>query len=162
MRTQASAFPIRKLSAEPITLIAPSDSVAQNEYSKSVGVPVGGSGFIHNIQIYGTVEGSGTPPNINNGLVIIFDRDPDALAGDTDLSVDAWRSVVALWYSDGAIPVTPANGTVNYTDFSGSVPIPFHEVDRLWFVYYNYSDAINDDPGDGEKLEFNAWIERVS
>src|SRR3990167_1505588 len=129
--------------------------VSQNDYSKSVGVALGGtySGAITQVSLYATELGTGAV-RANTGYLLIFDADPAVVAGETALTVAEWQSCIAKvlisdWISDtgGGLATMEVN-------------VPFHALGTLYFVFQNLGTAFNDAAEDDEELHVNFWYKR--
>jgi hypothetical protein len=131
--------------------------VSQNDYSKSVGIALGGSysGVITQLALVASELGTGAVP-ARSGVLYVFDADPTVSSGDTALALADWQSclghvLISNWRSD-------ASGGFA----SEECAIKFHAVSTLYFVFQNLGTAINDAAGDDEELAINGWYERWS
>ena len=117
------------------------------------------SGEFLSFAFIATESGSGGVQD-SQGELLILDADPALTFGDTALTAAQWKTVV------GRVKITAADWT---TDGGGGIayvtdqPVPFQDVDNLWFVWF-HTDAqdLNDVAGDDELLQVNARYVRYS
>ena len=117
------------------------------------------SGELLSFAFFATEDGSGAVlPSA--GYLLIFDADPNPTSGDTALTAAEWLTLIGKVEIKATDWITDANGGLA---FIHDVPIPFHGVSTLYFVWmHNDATAINSAAGDDEQLELNAWFMRHS
>ena len=151
------AWPIQEIGLTE--LVGINEQVDQNDFSGSVQVSMGGSGYLTKFIFYQT-EDSGGALLSAEGTLFIFDTNPSVASGDTTLTAAEWITCI------GKVPLVAAdwlgdtgNGQVAYVE----ALVPYHESPNLWFVFkLTSATSINSAAGDDEQLEFNAWYERWS
>jgi len=142
-------------------LVGTDEEVNTDDYGASVGVALGGtySGEILSVGLYATEEGTGAVQD-SAGVLFIFDADPTISAGDTAMAAAEWQSIIGRVDVAAADWKTDANGGMAYFV---DVPIPFHAVGTLYFVWFHEDGTdLNDAAGDDEVLEMNFWYRRDS
>jgi hypothetical protein len=145
-------------------LIGADEQVDQNDYAGSAAVTLGDgirpcSGELLSFAFFSTETGTGavqTPA----GILLILDADPATAAGDTAITAAERITILghvavaaADWQSD-------ANGA---SAFIYNRPIPFHNLQTLYFLWFHEDAAsLNDAGGDNEILQVKAWYRRDS
>jgi hypothetical protein len=151
--------PIRELGLTE--LVGINEQIDQNDFTKSVALPVGGSGYITNIVAYGAESGDGAIPAVDSFMILVFDVDPDISAGNTTLSADTWRTCLGSWYFEGATSDT--TGSASFNSAGSIMPIPYHDCNTLYFVgQWLNATAINDDPANNEQVHINVWVQPLT
>lgn len=149
-----------------LELVGKNEQVDQNEFGAAVSLTMPGtqasSGKLLAFTFIATEEGTGAVQD-SAGQLLIFDADPGHSAGDdgSGISGAEWKTLI------GAVAVASTDWTTEeaggFAYKQPTLPIPFHEVDTLYFVW-RHTDAtsLNDGAGDDEVLDVNVWYERAS
>lgn len=141
-------------------LIGINEQVAQNEYSGSIGIPLGDtySGEILNITIIQTEDDAGDIL-AGSGVLFIYDTDPTISSGDSAMTAaDAVTVIGKVDIFAGDWEVDANSGVVHKT-----VAIGFHSVSSLYFAYkHTGATTINSGASDDEQFEINFEYRRDS
>jgi len=156
--------PIRETGV--IELVGTDEQVDQNEFGAAASFTMPGnqaaSGKLVSFMFIATEEGTGAIQN-SAGQLLIFDADPGHNVGDdgTGISGAEWKALIGVIAVAAGDWTAEDNGGFAYKQ--STLPIPFHAVDTLYFVW-RHTDAtsLNDGAGDDEVLEVNVWYERYS
>lgn len=147
-------------------LVGKDEQVDQNDYSGSVGIDLGPSGYtqplsgeILHITLYTRETGSGAVQQ-PDGVLLIFDANPNITSGDTAITAAERLTLIAQ------IPVETTDWVADANGASATIytkPVAFHPLRTLYFAWFHENaTSFNDASGDDEYLEFNAWYRRDS
>lgn len=138
-------------------LIGINETVAQNNFSKSVAValPLLSSGELLTFQLVSQETGAGAVIQAT-GKLFVFDTDPTVTANDAALAVADWPTVIGIVDVAAGDWVADANGAgATIVD----TPIAFHRLSTLYFVFrLTSADGYNTAAGDDEKLSVRVWM----
>ena len=140
-----------------LELVGKNEEVNTSDYGGSVALTfakANSSGELLSFTFIATEEGSGAVQD-SAGVLYIFDADPNPTVGDTALTAAEHKTVV------GKVTVAASDwntDTGGGTAFIPDNPVPFHELDAVYLVWF-HTDAtdLNDAAGDDEVLEVNVW-----
>lgn len=143
-------------------LVGVNDNVAQNEFTNTADLTVGGgagnpqSGLIQAVALYSTVDGTGAVIE-PLGDLLFLDADPNVSAGDTALAAAEWPTVIGhVAIASGEWVVDAAGGIAYVADLQ----LPFHALSTIYAVMLMTSATeINSAGGDDEQLELNVWFQ---
>lgn len=148
-------------------IVGINEQIDQNDYSKSVEIPltVSGarpqSGFVIGVVLVSTEDGSGAVM-VPACELYFFDSDPTVAAGATSITAADWVKCI------GKIDIAAADWNADATGAvvsksAAEVMLAFHEVNSLFVVMKNIdATAINSAAGDDEQIEFNVLYQLVS
>jgi hypothetical protein len=146
-----------------VEIIGVDEQVNTNQFAASVAINLlhdrNKTGVIRSIGFFLNGAAVGLSPS---GVLLIMDEDPNVSAGDTDLAVGEWASIlghVNLVNADVISDGTPTGGVVVYAD---DLRISFHNSDDLYIVFkLTSATQFNSEAADNESLSCNIWYEPI-
>lgn len=145
---------------DPVTLIGDSVTIAQNQWSAAVEVPLGvaASGEITSVLLYQWETGTGAILSDLYGRLAIFDSDPSLAAAATALTAAQTAKLVGELAWLNAELVTDATSGRLF----GVTSIPFKPVTSLWASFFSMgATSINSAAGDDELVAVRLGIRRT-